>query len=298
MFDFIESAIVRASLDVFVTLQGFLITAVFFSALGIILHRKNALKYFRKTAPQMKLNLEIAVFNVVFIVPVLVFAGLGLANIAESLGIGLVPKAYWDSLPIWLAVLITLLFGDFVVYWRHRWQHSDWLWPSHAIHHSDTDLTWISTYRSHPLNRATSYLIDGAALILIGAPDYALVVFYLVRQYYTEFIHANLPWTYGPLGRVFVSPAMHRWHHAEDPDAYNSNFAGIFSIWDQMFGTYYVPGPCNAPLGIGDEIKPNLVGQLAYPFEPRAYRHLFGRSDGTASEGEKPPLSSQVVPGE
>jgi sterol desaturase/sphingolipid hydroxylase (fatty acid hydroxylase superfamily) len=59
---------------------------------------------------------------------------------------------------------------------------------------------------------------------------------------------------------------MHRWHHARDVTGAGSNFATVFSVFDQAFGTYYVPGICNVPLGVTDEMGEGTIGQLTYPF--------------------------------
>ena len=83
---------------------------------------------------------------------------------------------------------------------------------------------------------------------------------------YGDFIHADLPWTYGPLGWIFVSPAMHRWHHAREIRCAGTNFATVFSVFDQAFRTYHVPGACNVPLGVRDDIGQGALAQLAWPF--------------------------------
>ena len=142
------------------------------------------------------------------------------------------------------------------------------------MHHSDTEMTWLALERFHPLNFATTLLIDSSLLLLLGFPGFALVANNLVRHYWGYFIHADLPWTFGPLGRVFVSPAMHRWHHAADPAAFNSNFATVFAVFDQAFGTWRVPGPCTAPLGVGEAMGAGAAGQLAHPFRRSSYRGL------------------------
>jgi sterol desaturase/sphingolipid hydroxylase (fatty acid hydroxylase superfamily) len=51
-------------------------------------------------------------------------------------------------------------------------------------------------------------------MFLLGFPSYAIIANNLVRHYYGYYVHADLPWTHGKLGKIFVSPAMHRWHHA------------------------------------------------------------------------------------
>jgi sterol desaturase/sphingolipid hydroxylase (fatty acid hydroxylase superfamily) len=46
--------------------------------------------------------------------------------------------------------------------------------------------------------------------------------------------HANLRWTFGPVGRMLVSPAYHRLHHA--PDAQCVNLGVVLTIWDVLAG--------------------------------------------------------------
>ena len=129
-------------------------------------------------------------------------------------------------------------------------------------------MTWLTLSRFHPINRVTTAVIDTFVLALLGFPTWALVANNLVRHYYGEFIHADLPWMYGRLRTVFVSPVMHRWHHARDVTGTGSNFATVFSVFDRAFGTYYVPGLCNVPLGVTDDQYPGpgVLRHLLHPF--------------------------------
>ena len=114
-------------------------------------------------------------------------------------------------------------------------------------------MTWLTLSRFHPINRITTALIDTFFLALLGFPTWALVANNLVRHYYGEFIHADLPWTYGRFGTLMVSPAMHRWHHARDVVGSGSNFATVFAVFDKFFGTFYLPGRCDVPLGVTED---------------------------------------------
>ena len=67
---------------------------------------------------------------------------------------------------------------------------------------------------------------------------------------------------------------MHRWHHAIDPAGYGTNFATVFSLFDRMFGTYRVPGPCTVPLGVEKDMGHGVFGQLAHPLRLSSYRDL------------------------
>ena len=117
----------------------------------------------------------------------------------------------------------------------------------------------------------TTAIIDAGLLMSLGFPPYALVANSLVRHYYGYFIHADLPWNYGVWNKVFVSPVMHQWHHANEPAAYNTNFATVFSVFDRAFGTYRVPSLCNIPLGISYDVGGSLWGQLLYPLKLSSY---------------------------
>ncbi len=264
--------------------KGLLVPFVVFSFLALFMRRRHILDDLRRTLPEIRLNLKIMVFDVIFIVPMIVFLGTFLAEFVRDNGLSLVAPEAWPGLPAWLTVVIAIAIADFVGYWRHRLEHTWVLWPAHAVHHSDTEMTWIAIQRFHPFNRFTTFIIDNLALFLLGVPPFAIIANSLVRYYYGAFIHADLPWTYGPLGRIFVSPAMHRWHHATDPKAFNTNFATVFSLWDQMFGTCRVPGPCDVPTGVTDKMEQSLFGQLTYPFTRRAYPQIFGASDTTADD--------------
>ncbi len=173
----------------------------------------------------------------------------------------------WAQLPDILILIAALVFGDFIGYWRHRLEHSKVFWPFHLIHHSDTCMTWFSLERIHPFNRLTTYAIDSLLLTLIGLPFWAIFANFTFRYFYGLLIHANLPWTYGKLGLIFVSPVMHRWHHALDKNAINVNFASVFSFYDRLFKTFYSPEHQCSKTGAFNDTPNNFLSQLGYPFK-------------------------------
>jgi len=255
---------------------GLLGPAVFFLSLGYIVKRKALIGDIRRALPETGLNIQIMIFNLIFTVPVIVFASTFLSNFWHATGMVLFTSDDWSDWPEFTIILIAVIVGDFVGYWRHRFEHNSFLWPSHAVHHSDTEMTWLSLERFHPINRLTTFAIDASALLILGLPPYAVVANALVRNYYGYFIHADFPWTYGKWNILFVSPAMHRWHHSAEPKAYGRNFATVFGVWDWAFKTHYVPGTCDGPLGVvTDKMDPTLWSQMSYAFRPRAYRHIF-----------------------
>jgi sterol desaturase/sphingolipid hydroxylase (fatty acid hydroxylase superfamily) len=254
-----------AAVSLWLALKVLFYSAVWFSGLALLIKGREALRAARRAAKEVRLNLELYVVDALLIGPVVALLVRGIRLSVELSHFDLVDQTLWAHAGRGVTLVAVLFAGDFVSYWRHRLEHTRWLWPAHAVHHSDTQMTWLTLARFHPINRLSTAAVDITGLAILGFPAWALVANELVRHYYGEFIHADLPFTYGRLGRLFVSPAMHRWHHARDVVGSGSNFATVFSVFDQAFGTYHLPGLCTVPLGVTDEIGPGLMGQLRFP---------------------------------
>ena len=171
--------------------------------------------------------------------------------------------------PMWLIVVELLFLGDFIGYWIHRAFHivPD-LWDVHAIHHSSESLDWFSAVRVHPLNDVISKTLRIVPFAILGFPLTAVVAYIPILTILAIFIHANVPWRFGPLGYVIASPVYHRWHHTSVDEGLNKNFAGLFPIIDMMFGTWYMPAHQPTQFGVHEAIPGNFVRQLVYPFKP------------------------------
>lgn len=257
--------LVQTSQAFWTAFTGLLWPALAFAVIALIVRGQDAIRVARDATPQIRINLILFTIDVAIVTPLLVMALTYTGGLIQQAGLRLFSADAWSVIPAWLVAFIAIFAGDFIAYWRHRFEHTALIWPTHAIHHSDTHMTWTTGLRFHPLNRLTTALIDTTFLALLGLPLWALMINNLVRHYYGLFIHMDLPWTYGPLGRVFVSPAMHRWHHIRDAEGAGANFATVFSVFDQAFGTYHVPRPCDAPLGVREQIGRGALGQLAWP---------------------------------
>ena len=263
---------VRILQDAFVALRlaaaVLAISVLAFGLLALILKGGEAFEAAFRAVAEIRLNLAFYFFDALFVAPVLTVMIVAIRSVVAQTPLMVVRPSVWQTLGLPVTLFAVLFIGDFISYWRHRVEHTRWFWPAHVIHHSDTDMTWLTISRFHPINRITTAAIDVSLLAVLGFPAWALVVNNLVRHYYGEFIHADVPWMYGRFGRVFVSPVMHRWHHARDVTGTGSNFATIFSVFDRGFKTYYVPGLCNVPLGVTDDQYPGkgLIRHLLHPF--------------------------------
>ena len=248
-------------------LAGLALPALVFAALAFVAHGSAAITKARAAAGEVSTNAALFVFDTLVMTSVVVIL-LGLmATAMQRAGLILLHPDFWASRPQWVVGFLAIFAGDFIGYWRHRLEHTPPLWPAHAVHHSDRAMTWTTLFRFHPINRLSTSLIDTAFLALLGLPLWALALNNLVRHYWGMFIHMDAPWTFGPFGRVLVSPAMHRWHHVREGRGVGSNFATVFSVFDQGFGTFYMPAACTAPLGVNEDLGRGALGQLTYPFK-------------------------------
>ena len=260
------SVLLSAAQSLWLAGQVLLLSAVLFGSLAVLLKGDEAFTAARRAAAEIRINLSLFLIDALLVAPLV---GLVVQIIRRAViwqDMMAVSPDRWSSVGTVGTLVAVAFLGDFGSYWRHRFEHTRWLWPAHAVHHSDTEMSWLTLQRFHPVNRLTTSAIDIAFLALLGFPDWALVANEMLRHYYGEFIHADLPWTYGPLRVVLVSPAMHRWHHARDVVGTGSNFATVFSVFDRAFGTYHLPGLCSVPLGVTDEMGQGTARQLLYPF--------------------------------
>ena len=135
---------------------------------------------------------------------------------------------------------IILLFAeDFCYYWFHRISHeSRFFWASHVVHHSSQKYN-LSTALRQTWSGSFYTFIFWLPLILIGFHPVMVLVqmsISLIYQYWihTEFINKMPKW----FEVLFNTPSHHRVHHATNPQYLDRNHAGIFIIWDKIFGTF------------------------------------------------------------
>ncbi|MBZ8118441.1 sterol desaturase family protein [Roseovarius sp. LXJ103] len=167
----------------------------------------------------------------------------GAALDAEAQGWGLMNA--WE-LPLWLAVIATILIFDFAIWAQHLITHKiPLLWRFHRVHHADRDIDVSTAIRFHPVEIAVSMLLKIGLVYLLGAPALGIILFEIILNGTAMFNHANirLPlWLDRALRLVLVTPDMHRVHHSDRRDEHDSNYGFALSIWDRMFGTY-IPQP-------------------------------------------------------
>lgn len=155
------------------------------------------------------------------------------------------------ALPEWAQPIVCLLLVDLLSYWSHRLRHRALFFPLHAVHHSSEALDWLAAARMHPIDEIVDNVAISVPLLLLGPAPWVFLVLGPITLLYTLFTHAAVDLPLGPLRHVIVGPAFHRAHHALD--APGVNYAGMFSLWDRVFGTFRDPDTITAPQRFGVE---------------------------------------------
>jgi sterol desaturase/sphingolipid hydroxylase (fatty acid hydroxylase superfamily) len=178
-------------------------------------------------------------------------------------------RGIFSGLTFWWQAAIYLIGRDFLLYWIHRIFHNTRMWRFHAVHHSGTEVDWTTADRFHPVNLVLHSSFVRALMLVLGIHPEVVSFFIAVDILSASFVHANVTWTLGPFKYILVSPVFHRWHHTMPEEGGNSNFAPIFSFWDWMFGTFYMPeGKLPQVFGNDDQHFPEgYFAQLLYPFK-------------------------------
>ena len=184
-------------------------------------------------------NIAISILNTVLLRLLIPTAAVGLALVAEGRGWGLLNQV---ALPQGAAIVVSILIFDLVIYAQHVVFHAvPFLWRFHRMHHADLDIDVTTGARFHPVEIFLSMAIKFAAIVAVGPPAVAVVIFEVLLNATAMFNHSNirLPRVVDrALRLLLVTPDMHRVHHSVLQDETNSNFGFNVPWWDRIFGTY------------------------------------------------------------
>jgi sterol desaturase/sphingolipid hydroxylase (fatty acid hydroxylase superfamily) len=185
-----------------------------------------------------------------------------------------VPASLRDAVaasPTWVQIVAGLSIAMIGGYAGHRMAHEvPLLWRFHRVHHSIREMDWLAANHLHPLDETFIRSVAVLPLYALGFGRVTLGAFIVVVTLQAIFIHANVRFNFGWLRWVIATPQYHHWHHARDPQAYNSNYAGEFPALDALFGTLYLPGNrWPARYGVDDTEPVGYLRQIAWPFRTR-----------------------------
>ena len=138
----------------------------------------------------------------------------------------------------WITFIILFFLYDLCFYWSHRMAHEISLfWGGHVVHHQSEDFNLTVALRqsstafiwSFPFYLPLALMgFDPMQFVTVGA-------FNLLYQFWIHTEHVN---KIGWLEWIINTPSHHRVHHGRNPKYIDKNYAGVFIIWDRMFGTF------------------------------------------------------------
>lgn len=200
-------------------------------------------------------NLGIVAVNTIVVRLTFPIVAVGLALHAESQNWGLFNLI---ELPMWLAIVISVVLLDLVIYLQHVMVHAiPILWRLHRLHHADLDYDVTTGLRFHPFEIILSMAIKLVVIFALGPPAAAVLIFEVLLNGTAMFNHGNvrLPLVLDKVLRwIVVTPDMHRVHHSVRPEEANSNFGFNLPWWDRLLGTYREqPQDGHAEMTIGIE---------------------------------------------
>jgi sterol desaturase/sphingolipid hydroxylase (fatty acid hydroxylase superfamily) len=215
-------------------------------------------------------HVQDACFVVVYaalVVPLMTLLGVGFAALvgahARWLEVGW--TAHW---PGWLLVGVTVIAMDGANWVAHYADHRlAPLWRLHAVHHSQEELSVLTSFRAHPLMHTSGFLLATVPVMaLMGDRPIAPI---LITTYVClgTLPHANVRWRLGPVGRVVVSPSYHRLHHAAE-GTQGVNLAVVLTVWDVLAGRARFPAADEPVCRTGIAGRPVAVEQVGAKARP------------------------------
>jgi sterol desaturase/sphingolipid hydroxylase (fatty acid hydroxylase superfamily) len=125
----------------------------------------------------------------------------------------------------------------------------------------------------HPVDDLCDNVAVGLSVLAAGVSIEAWLATGPFVFFLDAWLHANLRLPLGPLRYVIATPAFHRAHHADDAAETSCNFAGVFPVWDLVFGTFRMPDDAPRSFGAGTTAVPaGFLAQLAFPLRVQAAR--------------------------
>lgn len=138
----------------------------------------------------------------------------------------------------WWAWLILLFADDFTFYWHHRLSHEiRILWAAHVNHHSSQHYN-LTTALRQSWTEVLYQNIWWIWLPIIGFHPVMLMMMMSINLIYQFFLHTETVGKLGILEWFMNTPSHHRVHHGTNQQYLDRNHAGMFIIWDRLFGTF------------------------------------------------------------
>jgi sterol desaturase/sphingolipid hydroxylase (fatty acid hydroxylase superfamily) len=165
----------------------------------------------------------------------------------------------FDIPPVWWMWPLVFVLDDFNYYVFHRAAHRvRWFWAAHVNHHSSQHYNLSTALRQTWTGFFSLSFIFRLWPLLLGVPVPMLLFVGGINLIYQFWIHTEAidrcpRW----FEAVMNTPSHHRVHHAVNPRYLDSNYAGVFIVWDKLFGSF-------TPERADDKCRYGIVKQLGH----------------------------------
>jgi sterol desaturase/sphingolipid hydroxylase (fatty acid hydroxylase superfamily) len=140
----------------------------------------------------------------------------------------------------YLSFIICLFAVDLMWYFYHRISHRiSLIWAAHLIHHQSNEYNFSVNFAISPFGFFVRVFIYGS-LVLFGIPPKDIILINAINAFYQYLLHSELWPEFKGWEKFFVTPKFHQIHHSSVQDHLDTNYGGMFTIWDRIFGTFYM----------------------------------------------------------
>ena len=174
----------------------------------------------------------------------------------------------------WTAAMVG---WDFAYYWNHRMQHEiRAMWAIHVVHHSSEHYN-LSTALRQPVASAFGVWVPYGAMARFGVRPALIEYSRGLNLIYQFWIHTDTVRSLGRSEEVLNTPSHHRVHHGSNSRYLDRNHAGIFIVWDRLFGTFQRELPEEDPVvyGLTKNIDPPRGWSSLWTVMTHEYRDMF-----------------------
>ena len=138
-------------------------------------------------------NLTLLVLGIGVVRVLMPLSVVEIGNLGSTRGWGLFGLL---GLPLGVATVVSVVALDLALYLQHvAFHHIKVLWRMHRVHHADPEFDVTTGLRFHPLEFIVSTFVKVAAVLALGAPAAAVVIFEILLNASSMFTHGNGGWT-------------------------------------------------------------------------------------------------------
>ncbi len=165
-----------------------------------------------------------------------------------------------------LKAVFSFLATDLLLYLLHKACHRfNCLWMFHKVHHNDPYLNVSTAFRIHFLEVLIINLVKGILIVSLGIQGTWLLINEAIIVFFTLLHHTNISLRGEQvLGRIIITPYLHRVHHSILRNEHDRNYGAVLSIWDRLFGTLAELKP--EAIGIKESSPQDFINLLKFGF--------------------------------